>query len=138
MPVVAEVVHVQDERGIIINFAELLELCHVARCAVRREAHDLIFAFVDLETQIRSDRCVKKTDGVGENQFLEFFNSGAARIRDTAVYRSGNPFADAICGYDRSRFVWRMQEGGCRMGQMVFRTEYLIGPASQLSNPLVL
>ena len=104
---VAEVGHVQAERAVFLQVEQLLD-DHVAidRLAVRRQAHQLVLAAVDLEAREVGHRRVQETEGVREAQLLHHLETIAPAHGD----RAGGPLADAVQGEDGRLLEGRREE----------------------------
>ena len=110
---VVKITQVEGERAVRFEVDDLLEQSvGETRPAVGREAHELVFAGVDLEAAEISDRAVEQAERVGKVQRLQELDTLAPAMAD----RRGVPFADAVDGEDRS-FVERRRKkrtGGVR------------------------
>src|SRR5262249_55539078 len=126
MPVVAEIIHVHDQRRILVDRTELLHLGQITRYAVGSKPHDLVFALVHLEPEIRGDRRVKKADGMWKNQLLQLLYTGPCCIGSAPIYRRRRPLADTIGCDDGRALIRRTQKCGSSMGEMVLGTQYLV------------
>src|SRR5208337_4081996 len=96
----AEIIHVEGEGAVGLLPDELPHFVHIARLAIRRHPHDLVFALVDLETQERGKRAVEQSYGMGKKHLLAYFDLAAPPYSPSAGY----PFTDTVDGENR-RFV---------------------------------
>ena len=111
---VVEVAHVQAERAVRLQVEQVLEdQIAVARFAVRRQPHHLVFARVHLEAGVVGEGRIQQAERVRKPQFVGQVDPVAAA--DPA--RRGRPFPDAVDGEDRRLFERRREEraGGVRL-----------------------
>ena len=107
---VVEVPHVHPEAAVGPEIDQMLrDEVAIDRPAVRREAHQLVFAAVHLEAAVVRERGVQETERVGE---LELAREGDP-VAAAHAHRRRRPFADAVERED-GRFVERAGEERAR------------------------
>ena len=109
---VIEVRHVHAERAVVLQVDQLFEdQVDVPRLAVRGQAHQLVFARVDLEAAVVGEGRVEHARRVRK---VELVREVDAVARAAAVAGRG-PFADAVDGEDRRLFEGRGEESAGRV-----------------------
>ena len=128
--VVAEVAHVKAEAAVLSQRDQPADLVHAGRSAVRRHAHDLVFAFVDLKAQKGREGAVQQAQRVRIADLVRYLQVNAVADAEGG----GRPLADPVRG-QHGRFVeWRREEGARRMREVVFTEQDLAGIAECLAN----
>ncbi len=105
---VIEVVEVEPERTVGLQVDQLVE-DHpgIARLAVGREPHQLVFARIDLEAGVIGERRVQQPERMGEMDLLDDLEPVVAPERE----RAGRPLSDAVQRQYRCRGVRRRKKG---------------------------
>lgn len=113
---IAEVVEVEAEGAILAQVEEVVqdELL-VDGLAVGGQAHQLVFAGVDLEAGEVGEGRIEEAEGVGEAKLLEDLDPVVPADADGA----GGPFAHAVEGEDGGGGEGRGEEGAGRVGLVV-------------------
>src|SRR4030095_6654137 len=110
---VVEVVHVEPEGAIIGDPDDFLENhIDVLRRAIRRQAHQLVFAGIDLEARVVGEGRVEHSQRVREMQLVGEGKSVSATDTDRAC----RPFANGVQREDSRLFEGGGEESACRMG----------------------
>ena len=105
-----EVIHVQPQAAIRLEVDQVLaDQVPIDRSAIRRQAHQLVFTAVDLETTVVGERRIQQPERMGE---LQMVGEPKAIAGTEAVCRR-TPLADAVEREDR-RLVERAREEGAR------------------------
>src|SRR6185436_2676920 len=98
---------------------ELAQPVRVPRRAVRREAHDLVLAVVDRETEVRRERRVQQAERMRELDLLEELERGAV----AEAVRRGRPLADAVDGEQRRAWKSRKEKRAGGVALMVIEVK---------------
>ena len=93
----AEIIHVQRKGTVIILPHELPNFIDVAGCAIRRHAHHLVLALVDLEAEKCGEGAVEEAEGMRKVDLL----GETDLIVASHTRGSRGPFADAVHGENR-------------------------------------
>ena len=99
---VVEVLHIQAEAAILLEVHQVLEnglLVH--RLAVRRQAHELVFAAIDLETAVVCEAGIEQTERMRKGKMAQQLDAVA--------------FADAVAG--RGPLTYAIERKNCRPGK---------------------
>src|ERR1700675_1570319 len=81
-----EIIHVEVKGSVGILLDELPNLVDIARLAVRRHPHDLIFTLIDFKAQERGKRAVQKPERMRENHLLPQIDLVAAAGAPSPCY----------------------------------------------------
>src|SRR5207249_1865710 len=91
----------------------------VRRLAIRREAHQFVFAGVDPETAVGGKRGVKEPERMRKTQLFQHLYLATI----TASNCGGGPFTNSIDRQNRRFRKWRRKEGAGRVRLMMFGEE---------------
>ena len=118
---VAEVLHVQTERPVGAQIQQVLQdgFC-ILRFAIRGQAHQLVFARVDLESSEIRKRRIEQPQRVRETQLLEKLYA----VSVAASHRAGRPLAHPVQGQNGRLLKRRRIEGARRMRLVMFREKH--------------
>ena len=122
---VVEVVEVEPERTVGLQVDQLVE-DHpgVARLAVGRKPHQLVFARIDLEAGVIGERGVQQPERMGEMDLLDDLEPVVAPERE----RAGRPLSDAVQRQYRGRGVRRRKKGAGGVAQMMLAEDQALVP----------
>ena len=111
---------------------QLPHLVDIARLAIGRHAHHLVFALVDLEAEERGERAVQQSQRVREHHLLANLDLIAAPYAP----RARHPLAHAIHRQDRRLFERRAQERAGGMRHVMLAEQDLLRRNAQLGRDL--
>ena len=117
---VAEIAGVEAKRTVVAHVDQpLADEVGIAGLTVRRQAHQLVLARVDLESAVVGKGAIEQPEGVRVADLLEQFDVAAATMAES----TGGPFADAVDGQDRGLVERRGIEATGGVRQVVLRDE---------------
>lgn len=101
-----------SDGSVLVEFDGLLEKGAEARgIAVGREAHDLVFVRVEIESEVQSDRGIEDADGIAGRHFLQLFQFSVAGMID----RGALHFAHAVDDENQALLPPRAKISACGM-----------------------
>ena len=110
-----EIAHVERERSIAVLLDGLPDLVDVLGLAIRRHAHDLVFALVHFESEERRERAVKQTERMRKLKMMRELDLVAGA--DAEGRRA--PFADAVERQNRRVLEWTRKKRARRVALMM-------------------
>ena len=113
---VIEIVEIEAERSVRLEIDQIVaNLLHVARLAIGREPHQLVFAGIDLEAGVVGECGIEQAEAVREMDFL--VNGEVVAFADR--HGGGRPFADAVEREHRGAIERRRVERRSGVAQMM-------------------
>ena len=122
---VVEVILIEAKRTVILDVDEVrVDEIGVARPAIRRQPHHLVFARVHLEARVVGECRIQQSQGMGKVDFALDFELIAAADRQ----RRCCPFADAVEGQHRGGCERRGKERARRVTHVVLAEQQFRRP----------
>ena len=117
---IIEVLLIERERAILAQLHQVLvDQVDVFRLTVRRQAHHLVLAGVDLESGVVRDGRVEQAERIRPAKLAQEVEVRALAVSD----RRRGPFANAIHGENGRFLEWGRVERARRMGLVMLRVE---------------
>src|SRR5262245_59135319 len=118
-----EVIHVQLETAIGVDANQLSHVVRITWRAEGSHAHDLVLAFVDLESQESGEGAVEQAEGMGKPDLLDVPDVGS--LADAEPCR--HPLAHAVDGQDCRLLERRAEERTRGVREMMLTEKNLAG-----------
>ena len=130
---VVEIRHIQAKRPVGLQVEQVVEdQVGIPRLAVRRQAHQLVFIAIDVESDEIGKRRIEQPERVGKVQLAAELDPVAASDAEA----TGGPFPDAVHGQDRRLVIGRGIEGAGRVRDVTLG-EHILLPVSSV-HPLAI
>ena len=122
---IVEIGKIETERTVLLHVDQLVEnRLREARPAIRRKAHDLVLAGIDLEPGVIGEGGIEQAERMRKLDLaIERDGPAASHAR-----RCRRPLADPVHGQDRRFREWRRIEGARRMALVMFGKKQAVGP----------